>query len=152
VEAVLIAVDTNLLVYAHRPECPGHSQAKTCLTDLAEGAGRWGIPQHCLIEFVGVVTNPRIWAAPSSNEACLDQVDAWLESPTAEVLEEGPGFWSTFSGVVKQAGVRGGAVHDARIAACCREHGVRELLTCDRDFSRYPWLKVRNPLVADPLR
>jgi hypothetical protein len=43
--------------------------------------------------------------------------------------------------------VQGGAVHDARVAALCLRHGVRTLFTADRDFSRFPTLKVKNPLV-----
>jgi hypothetical protein len=41
----------------------------------------------------------------------------------------------------------GGALHHARIAALCLDHGVSELLTADRDFSRFPALRVRNPLI-----
>jgi predicted nucleic acid-binding protein len=37
-------------------------------------------------------------------------------------------------------------VHDARIAALCLSHGVYELWSGDRDFSRFPALRVRNPL------
>jgi hypothetical protein len=35
----------------------------------------------------------------------------------------------------------------ARIAALCRQHGVRELWSADRDFNRFPGLVVVNPLV-----
>ncbi len=147
---VVIAVDTNILVYAHRSECPQHGAAKVCVAGLAEGGAPWAIPQHCLVEFTGVVTNPRIWTVPSSHEACFGQIQAWLESPSLVVLEESAGFFSAFAEIASQSQVRGGGVHDARIAACCREHGVGELLTCDRDFSRFPWLAVRNPLVSIP--
>jgi predicted nucleic acid-binding protein len=41
-------------------------------------------------------------------------------------------------------------VHDARIAALCLQHGVRELWSADRDFNRFPALRTRNPLVAAP--
>jgi predicted nucleic acid-binding protein len=43
--------------------------------------------------------------------------------------------------------VTGAKVHDARIAALCLSHGVSELWSADRDFSRFPDLKTRNPLV-----
>jgi predicted nucleic acid-binding protein len=39
-------------------------------------------------------------------------------------------------------------VHDARIAALCVQHGVRELYSADRDFSRFPQIAVRNPLIG----
>jgi uncharacterized protein len=43
--------------------------------------------------------------------------------------------------------VTGARVHDARIAALCRQHGVRELWSADRDFGRFSGLNVVNPLV-----
>lgn len=142
----MIAVDTNILVYAHRGESRQHEASKSLLRELSGGPRPWAIPQHCLVEFAGVVTNPRIWKQPTSQEDCALQVDAWRSSPSLTVLEEGTDFWPAFADVLTLSGVRGGAVHDARIAACCRQHGVAELLTCDRDFSRFPFLRCRNPL------
>lgn len=143
----MIAVDTNILVYAHRPEMSFHAEAKTVLRDLAQGSSAWAIPVHCLIEFSAVVTNTKLWRAPSEPDDVRAQVDAWLASPTANVLGEDRGFWSVFAEVHRQARTSGGAVHDTRIAACCRYHGVSELWSADRDFGRYGWLRVRNPLV-----
>lgn len=40
----------------------------------------------------------------------------------------------------------GNLVHDAHIAALLLEHGVDELWTHDRDFTRFPGLRVRFPL------
>jgi hypothetical protein len=57
----LIAVDTNILVYAHRPECPSHGRAFAVLRELAASTTSWGVPLHCFVEFAAVVTNPRIW-------------------------------------------------------------------------------------------
>ena len=142
----MIAVGTNILVYAHRPDCRLHEVSRDLVGKLAAGPHLWAIPQHCLIEFSGVVTNPRIWSQPTTNELCVLQVEAWRASPSLTVLEEGSDFWSAFADVLQLSNVRGGGVHDARIAACCRLHGVSELLTCDRDFSRFPFLRCRNPL------
>lgn len=143
----MIAVDTNILVYAHRPETPRHLEARRALEVLATGPAAWAIPMHCLVEFTGVVTNPRIWHAPSSSAACFEQVRAWREAPKLTLLDETEAFWPRFVDVVTRSRARGGGVHDARIVACCLAHGVDELWTCDRDFSSYPALKVRNPLV-----
>ena len=75
----------------------------------------------------------------------LDQVEPWLESPGLVVLtESGPELRSMLTAGL----VAGPQVHDARVAALCRLHGVRELWTVDRDFSRFPGLKVKNPLVG----
>jgi predicted nucleic acid-binding protein len=78
----------------------------------------------------------------------LDQVEAWLEAPSLVTLAEDAGYWAVFRALVSQARVSGPRVHDARVAALCLAHDVRELWTADRDFSAFPALRVRNPLVA----
>ena len=47
--------------------------------------------------------------------------------------------------VVMASGATGNLIHVAHIAALCLEHGVSELLTGDRDFSRFEGLSVRDP-------
>lgn len=143
----MIAVDTNILVYAHRGDSPFHDAAEACMVSLAEGAGSWAIPWPCLHEFLAIVTHPRIYAPPTPVQKALDQVDAWLESPTLRLLTEAEEHWSVLRNLVRHAHIAGPKVHDARIAALCREHGVRELWSADRDFSRFPELRVVNPLV-----
>jgi toxin-antitoxin system PIN domain toxin len=144
----VIAVDTNILVYAHRPEAPFHDAARRCVAGLAEGRGAWAIPFHCLIEFTAIVTQPRIWQTPSTLAGAFDQVHAWRESPRLRVIGDSDSGWPTFETLARQARVGGGALHDARIAACCLHHGVSELWTADRDFGRYPTLQCRNPLIG----
>lgn len=142
----MIAVDTNLLVYAHRGETDWHDRALACVRGLAEGRSPWAIPWPCLHEFLAVVTHPRLWEPPTPTEAALDQVDAWLESPSVVLLAEDPDYWSTLRDLVRAGRIAGPRVHDARIAALCLTHGVRELWSADRDFSRFPALSTVNPL------
>ena len=144
----MIAVDTNLLVYAHREDSPWHEAAFDRVRALAEGRQPWAVPWPCLHEFVAIVTHPRIYAPPTPLARALDQVDAWLESPSLVLLSESDGYWPVIRGVLASGRVVGPQVHDARIAALCRFHGVRELWSADRDFSRFPDLTVANPLVA----
>lgn len=144
----MIAVDTNVLVYAHRADAPQHEASRRALSTLAEGLGAWAIPWPCLHEFVSVVTHPRIYAPPTPLGQALDQVEAWLESPTLQVLGESPGHWRRLADLARRGAVRGPQIHDARIAAICLEHGVRELWTADRDLGRFPDLRTRNPLVG----
>jgi len=143
----LIAVDTNILVYAHRADSPFHQAAEACIASLAEGAAGWAIPWPCLHEFLAIVTHPRIYTPPTPAPKALDQVDAWLESPSLRLLAEAEEHWPVLRGLVGRAKIVGPKVHDARIAALCRGHGVRELWSADRDFSRFPELRVVNPLI-----
>jgi toxin-antitoxin system PIN domain toxin len=144
----MIAVDTNILVYAHREDAQWHDVAHRRLTELAEGRSPWAIPWSCLHEFLAIVTHPRIYLPPTPSEAAIDQVDAWLESPSLTLLAESEGYWPDLRTTLREGRIAGSLVHDARVAALCRLHGVRELWTVDRDFGRFPGLSARNPLVG----
>ena len=143
----MIAVDTNILVYAHREDSPFHNAAFARMVELAEGASTWAIPWPCVHEFLAIVTHPRIYAPPTPLNRAIDQVDAWCESPTLALLAESPAHWPTLRALIMGGRVAGAQVHDARIIAICRQHGVRELWSADRDFSRFAGLKVVNPLI-----
>jgi toxin-antitoxin system PIN domain toxin len=144
----MIAVDTNILVYAHRRDSEFHAVAARVIRDLAEGRSSWAIPWTCLHEFLAIVTHPRIYAPPSTPEQAVNQVDAWLESPSLVLLTEGSDHGTTLRDLLTRGRVSGPLVHDARVVAVCLSQGVRELLTADRDFGRFPRLKTRNPLTA----
>lgn len=144
----MIAVDTNVLVYAHRRDSEFHGPAAEAVRQLAESPAQWAVPWPCLHEFYSIVTHPRIYDPPSSPAGAADQVAAWLESPSVVPLSEGETYWPTLSSLLSAARVSGPLVHDARIAALCLSHGIRELWSADRDFGRFPRLKVTNPLVA----
>jgi uncharacterized protein len=144
----MIAVDTNILVYAHREDSPFHDTALRRVAELAEGSAMWAIPWPCIHEFLAIVTHPRIYAPPTPLDRALDQVDAWLESPTLAVLAESGRHWPILRGLLAEGRVIGPLVHDARVAALCRQHGVRELWSADRDFSRFAGLGVANPLLG----
>ncbi len=144
----MIAVDTNLLVYALREESVWHESARQALTGLAEAPGAWAIPAPCIHEFLAVATHPRIFSPPTPLNIALDFVSALLKSPSLEVLSEGPGYWPVLNSLLRKAKVTGPKVHDARIAALCLHHRVSDLWTADRDFGRFPELTTRNPLVA----
>lgn len=143
----MIAVDTNVLVYAHRRESRVHERAARVLRELAEGRRHWAIPWPCCYEFLSVVTNRRIWrGAESSPEAAWNQLRAWIDSPSIRLIGETGGFPDILGHLVRRPRVRGPLVHDARVAAICLAHGVDELLTRDRDFALFPELRTRDPL------
>jgi toxin-antitoxin system PIN domain toxin len=142
----LIAVDTNILVYAHRRDSQWHEPAAMCMRELAEGPASWALPWPCVHEFLAIVTHERIFSPPTPMSKALEQVAAWLESPTLVVLSETAGYWDVSSRVLERAKITGPRVHDGRIASLCIHHGVRELLSADRDFTRFGELKTRNPL------
>jgi uncharacterized protein len=144
----VIALDTNLLVYAHREDSPWHKVAYGWIAKLAEGQPLWSIPWPCLHEFLAIVTHPRIYSPPTPLAAAIDQVEAWLESPSLVLLAETEDYWPNLRSALEEGRITGPQVHDTRIVALCRLHGIRELWTADRDFSRFPGMSVRNPLVS----
>ena len=142
----MIAVDTNILLYAHREDAPWHRVATERLAGL--GGRRWAIPWPCLHEFVAIATHPRVFDPPSPMGDALAAVQGWVESPTLTLLGELDGYFDVLASLLRESQVVGPRVHDARIAALCVQHSVRELWTADRDFSRFPTLTTRNPLAA----
>jgi uncharacterized protein len=144
----LIAVDTNILVYAHRRDSQWHERAAAVVRNLAEGTASWALPWPCLHEFFSIVTHERIYSPPTTPAQAIAQISAWLESPQLVLLSESNAYWDVLSRLLERGKISGPRVHDGRIAALCIQHGVRELLSADRDFSRFGDLKTRNPLVT----
>jgi toxin-antitoxin system PIN domain toxin len=141
----VIAVDSNILVYAHKRDAPFHVEAKAALSDLVRSAGLWAIPWPCVHEFFAVVTHPRVFSPASTPYQAIAQVEAWASAPNVRLLSESPGHLARLTALMSPR-LTGAAVHDAKIAAICLDHGVRVLLTMDRDFSRFPALTTRSLL------
>ncbi len=143
----MIAVDTNILVYAHRRDSPWHDSARKVISDLVATRAAWAIPSICVYELYATITRPRYYRPPSTVTQAVAQIDAWLECPTLTLLGEDAGTWHLVRDLAAAARIEGLAVQDARVVAACLRHGVSELWTHDRDFSRFPSLRTRNPLV-----
>jgi toxin-antitoxin system PIN domain toxin len=146
----LIALDTNLLVYAHRLDAQFHREAGKVVNELATGGQRWAIPWPCVHEFIAVVTHPRIYKTPTPIDVALGALETLDGLPNLEFIGEGEGYLERLVEISKPARVLGGAIHDARIAAICKYHGVRELWSADRDLSRFPQIRTVNPLLSRP--
>ena len=144
----MIAIDTNILVYAHRADSPFHDRARSALESLTAGAREWAIPWPCAHEFIAVVTHPRIYRTATPADKAFAQLHALASLANLVFIAEADDHLSHLEALGLAAKVRGGAIHDARIAAICLSHGVAELWSADRDFSRFPTLKTRNPLLG----
>ena len=143
----MIAVDSNLLIYAHKEGSPFHTAAMERVDSLRHQRTAWAIPWPCIHEFIGIVTHPGIYKPASTLAEALGFVEALLASPQLHLLSESPGYFEKLREIATTARLKGPRIHDARIAALCLHHGVSELWSADRDFSAFPQLKVRNPLV-----
>jgi uncharacterized protein len=139
----VIAVDTNVLVYAHRSEFRQHGAALEALTALAEGRELWGLPAPCLSEFLRVVTHPGILKPPSTTEEAAAALEGLLQSASVRLLLPGERHATTLFDLSRRYQLTGNLVFDAQIVAVCLEHGVREILTNDRDFQRFDEVETR---------
>ena len=141
----MIALDTNVLIFAEITNSPHHHQARELLSSLAEGPIPWSIPWPCVYEFLRVVTHPRVFHPPVPAARALEDIGQILLSPSLVLLRETDRHPAIMRQVIEESGATGNLLHDAHIVALCREHGVGEIVTGDRDFSRFNGLAVTNP-------
>ena len=144
----MIAVDANILVYAHREDSEWHREALAALTGLANGTRRWAIPWPCVHEFIAIATHPSIYVPPTPLAMALAAIEVWLSASSCRAIGEGPDHFAVVKVLATKGRIQGPMIHDARIAVICLQNGVAELWSADRDFSRYEQLKVINPLIA----
>lgn len=137
----MIAVDTNILVYADREESPLHNAALRVVQQLAEGDEAWAIPVFCVGEFLRVVSHDRLFDPPTPASDAVESMASLLASPSARLLVPGERYLRLLRSLIEESKVQGNLVFDAQIAAVCLEHGATTLLTEDRDFARFRNLK-----------
>lgn len=137
----MIAIDTNILIYADREESALHATALRAVRMLAEGDEAWSIPVFCVGEFLRVVSHDRVFDPPTPVMDAVDSIDSLLSSPSARLLVPGDRYLRLLRSLIAESGVQGNLVFDAQIAAVCLEHGATTLLTEDRDFARFRSLK-----------
>lgn len=142
------AVDTNVLVYAEITSSAHHLRARELLVELVQSSTGWAIPWPCIYEFLRVITHPRVYHPPVPTEVALQDLKSILGSPSLMLLAETPMHAAVLDKVVRQSGVSGNLIHDAHIVSLCLEHGITELLTGDRDFTRFSGLRITNPFAG----
>lgn len=141
----MIAVDANLLVYAHVVSYPQHEPARAWLEDRLRGTARVGLPWSSLLAFLRLVTNPRLFAAPESIADAWGQVETWLDAEASWLPEPTPRHRHVLRACLLASGVRANDVPDAHLAALAIEHGL-SLASTDRGFARFPGLVWFDPL------
>ncbi len=140
----MIAVDTNILLYAHRVESQDHLAAAEVVHGLSEGPDLWGLPVFVIGEFLRVATHPAVFQPPSTVAQAMDAIESLLDSPMMRILAPGDRYWRLFAESIVDSGARGNLVFDAQIVAVCREHGVDTILSQDRDFRRFSNIRVQR--------
>lgn len=142
-------VDVNILIYAHRPEAPGHDRYMAWLDAARRVDEPLGIPTLSLSGFVRIVTHPRIFKDPTPLEQALAFVEVLRAAPNHAPIEPGPRHWDVFTRLCRSTDARGNRVPDAYLAAMAMERGA-VMCTADRAFARFEGLRWRHPF-DDPL-
>ena len=141
----MIAIDANILIYAHVDSFSQHEAARVWLDDQLNGSGPVGLPWASVLAFLRLVTNPRVFEQPESAADAWRQARAWLACETAWTPQPTERHAEILGRFLALPGVHGNLVPDAHLAALATEHGLT-LCTTDGDFARFPGLRRLNPL------
>jgi toxin-antitoxin system PIN domain toxin len=140
----VIALDTNLLIYAHRSSTPEHRAARAAIERAAASDG-WGFAAPVVAEFLSVVTHPSAAGRPSSPDEARRFLEA-LADAGAHVWSPGAGFGLRLAQLAADLRVRGNRVFDLQIALCAFEGGARQLWSHDAHFVTMPGLRLVRAL------
>jgi toxin-antitoxin system PIN domain toxin len=141
----MIAIDTNLLIYAHRSRTPEHARARKAIERAAGHDGGWGIAAASLTEFWAVATHPASEGRPSTPAQAAAFVAALVKAG-AELWLPGPGFGDRLLQLATDLEIVGPRVFDLQIALTAFESGAAELWTHDAKFVKIPGLRLHDPL------
>jgi uncharacterized protein len=141
----VILIDANLLLYAYDSGAAEHDASREWLEATLSGSQLVRFAWLTLWAFLRIATNPRVYERPLTATEALDAVAAWLVQPVAGVLDPGERHLDVLSDLTRDGQTIGPMMMDAVLAAIAVEHGAT-LYTTDRDFSRFPRLKWKNPL------
>jgi toxin-antitoxin system PIN domain toxin len=141
------AIDVNILLYASDTGSPhferAHSFMESCITRKEVFSVGW----PTVMSYLRMATHPSVFDHPLSPDEAIANIETLCNLPHARFLAEDDGFWSVYRAVTSEVATRGNLVPDAHLAALLRYHGVKTLYTHDRDFLKFPFLDVRDPLV-----
>ena len=141
----MIVLDANLLLYAYDEDSRHHQGARLWLEAALNGPEPVGFAWVAVLAFLRVVTHPRLARGPMTMDAAGAAVDAWLSNRNAVLLNPGGRHWTLLRELLVAGQIRGNLTTDAHLATLALENGAT-LATNDRDFSRFPKLRVSFPL------
>jgi toxin-antitoxin system PIN domain toxin len=149
----MIAVDTNILIYAWSKESVWHQQAADLMDRLEFGTSEWAIPDSCLYEYYQSVTSLKKLENPATVKEALERIELWLSLPHVAILcefaDEDHDHWACLTDILRYTQIKGLDVFDAHVAALCITHRVEEFWTLDRGYRRFKGLKARDPFSGE---
>jgi uncharacterized protein len=143
----MILIDANLLLYASDTASVHHRAARRWLETTLSEPEPVGLAWVALLAFLRVGTNPRLRRDALSLAEATAIVADWLERPMVILLNPGERHWEILRALMSKGQAYGSLIMDAHLAALAIEHGAT-LATSDRDFSRFPGLRILYPLAS----
>lgn len=142
----MILIDANLLLYAYDGHSPHHAAARMWLERTLSGPEPAALSWTITLAFLRLATDPRVFQRPLSTSQATHVVSEWLGGPRFALLEPGERHWEILRRALIDGQASGKLVMDAHLAALAIEHGAT-LASTDRDFARFPGLRLLNPLI-----
>lgn len=137
-------VDANVLIHAVNSDSPHHDAARSWLDSSLTTTGAVGFAWIVLVAFLRLITNRQVMPSPMSTDDAVEQVERWLRSPNAVIVEPGSRHLHVLSALLRQVGAGPNVINDAHIAAIAIEHDAT-VVSFDRDFVRFDGLRHRLP-------
>lgn len=141
----MIVVDANILLYAYDADSDKHDKARAWVEEVFSSASPVGLPWQTVSAFLRIVTNPKLKGKRFTAAEAIAIVEQWIEQPNLRLLAPGEHHWDILRQMIADGQARGPMIRDAQLAALTLEYGG-VLHTTDRDFSRFPGLRWKNPL------
>lgn len=141
----MILVDANVLLYAYDRDSPHHEASRHWLEAQFSAGQPLRFALITLLAFVRIASDRRVYAKPLSPRKACELFEDWLAQPNTQLLQPGARTWKLLSRLCDTGQAKGGVVMDAHLAALAQEHGA-SIATTDRDFARFPDLKLIDPV------
>jgi toxin-antitoxin system PIN domain toxin len=142
---VTATLDTNVLLYASDESCPFHGPAIDLLETLAAGPDLVYLFWPVALGYLRISTHPAIFQKPLSPAEAMANLDDFVTRPHVRTGGEADDFWDTYRELASLVTVRGNLVPVSHVVALMRQHGVSTIWSQDRDFLKFPGIKVQDP-------
>jgi toxin-antitoxin system PIN domain toxin len=146
------ALDVNILLYASDTSSRYFERARLFVESRMAQSEVFSLSWSTVMGYLRIATHPAVFDHPLSPDEAMANIETLLNLPHVRFLSEEEGFWNVYRATTSEVPTRGNLVPGAHLAALLRQHGVKTLYTHDRDFLKFPFLNVRDPLAGDPTK
>ena len=140
----MVLVDTNILLHAINADSPDHARCAAVLEALVNDSENWTLTWAIVYEFMRVATHSRVFPNPLTLDQAHTYVERWVSSDSCSLIAESDHHMQVLGESKENVGrLAGNIIFDLHHAVLMREHGIRDILTLDRDFRTFPWIELR---------